>query len=147
MPHNLLPVHTHEGPARRANGHVPDSRHKHKQKKTSEAQRVASKFGISSKWRNELVAAAAEFAGTFMFLFFAFGGTQVANSAAVAENVGSAGQQQNNGNNSITQVPNTSVLMYISLIFGFSLMVNVWVFFRVSGGLFNPAVSFPPPHR
>ena len=87
------------------------------------------------------MAAAAEFAGTFMFLFFAFGGTQVANSAAVAENVGDAGQQQNNGNNSITQVPNTSVLMYISLIFGFSLMVNVWVFFRVSGGLFNPAVS------
>ena len=33
------------------------------------------------------------------------------------------------------------VLLYISLVFGFSLMVNVWVFFRISGGLFNPAVS------
>jgi MIP family channel proteins len=33
------------------------------------------------------------------------------------------------------------VLLYVSLIFGFSLMVNVWIFFRISGGLFNPAVT------
>lgn len=94
---------------------------------------------LTQKWRNELVAAAAEFVGTFMFLFFAFGGTQVANSAAVADNAATAGQDSSD--NSLTQQPNTSVLLYISLIFGFSLMVNVWVFFRVSGGLFNPAVS------
>lgn len=31
--------------------------------------------------------------------------------------------------------------MYISVCFGFSLMVNVWIFFRISGGLFNPAVT------
>jgi len=31
--------------------------------------------------------------------------------------------------------------LYISLCFGFSLAVNAWIFFRVSGGLFNPAVS------
>ena len=31
--------------------------------------------------------------------------------------------------------------LYISLSFGFSLAVNAWIFFRVSGGLFNPAVS------
>ena len=73
-----------------------------------------------------------------MFLFFAYGGTQVANTAATYSDGPTSGQQ----NNSITQTPNTSVLLYISLIFGFSLMVNVWVFFRVSGGLFNPAVSF-----
>jgi aquaporin related protein len=96
----------------------------------------------TQKWRNELVAMAAEFAGTFMFMFFAYGGTQVANSAAVADNASTEGQQ--NDSNSITQVPNTSVLLYISLVFGFSLMVNVWVFFRVSGGLFNPAVSDSP---
>ncbi|KAK8134321.1 hypothetical protein PG984_006333 [Apiospora sp. TS-2023a] len=34
-----------------------------------------------------------------------------------------------------------SVLLYISVIFGMSLMVNVWIFFRISGGLFNPAVT------
>lgn len=137
MARNLLPLHKKDRPPRRANGHIPNERHKHTNG-TSEAQKTASRWGISNKWRNELVAAAAEFAGTFMFLFFAFGGTQVANSAANAENASTAGQQ----NNSITQTPNTSVLLYISLIFGFSLMVNVWVFFRVSGGLFNPAVSY-----
>ncbi len=36
---------------------------------------------------------------------------------------------------------NTSSLLYIALSFGFSLAVNAWIFFRVSGGLFNPAVS------
>lgn len=73
-----------------------------------------------------------------MFLFFAFGGTQVANTAAIYSDRATAGQQDG----SITQAPNTSVLLFIALSFGFSLMVNVWVFFRVSGGLFNPAVSF-----
>ncbi|KAF2104028.1 aquaporin-like protein, partial [Rhizodiscina lignyota] len=29
----------------------------------------------------------------------------------------------------------------IALAFGFSLAVNVWAFFRISGGLFNPAVT------
>jgi aquaporin related protein len=36
--------------------------------------------------------------------------------------------------------PNTSNLMYSALSFGFALTVNVWAFFRVTGGLFNPAV-------
>ncbi|KAF2204241.1 aquaporin-like protein [Delitschia confertaspora ATCC 74209] len=92
---------------------------------------------LATRWRNELVASAAEFAGTFMFLFISYGGTQVANSAANANDASTAGQQ----NGSITQVPNSSILLYISLSFGFSLAVNVWVFFRVSGGLFNPAVT------
>jgi len=92
---------------------------------------------LSNLARNELVAFVAEFGGTFMFLFFAFGATQVANAAAVVAN-GAGGQQENH---SITQAPNTSVLLFISLAFGFSLTVNVWVFFRISGGLFNPAVT------
>lgn len=74
-----------------------------------------------------------EFVGTFLFLFFAFAGTQVANTAA-------AGASTEGGE--LAQVPNVSVLMYISLAFGFSLAVNAWVFFRISGGLFNPAVSY-----
>ncbi|MBE7179756.1 MAG: aquaporin [Terriglobus roseus] len=67
-----------------------------------------------------------------MFLFFAFTATQVANAAA-------SGADTSGG--SLTQTPNTSVLLYISLAFGFSLAVNVWTFFRISGGLFNPAVG------
>ena len=66
-----------------------------------------------------------EFVGTYLFLFFAFAGTQVANTPP-----GEAGSP-----------PDISALLYISLAFGFSLLVNVWIFFRISGGLFNPAVG------
>jgi hypothetical protein len=65
------------------------------------------------------------FVGTFPFLFFAFDGTQTANQIA---------DQGSGPGSALTQ------LLFISLVFDFSLAVNVWVFFRVSGGLFNPAV-------
>ncbi|KAI8936277.1 hypothetical protein NX059_006699 [Plenodomus lindquistii] len=141
---NVLPVHKKdtessnsrekrsEDTARREHRHPhiphPHIHHQHAHRRHS---------WITNKWRNELVAMAAEFAGTFMFLFFAFGGTSVANTAALYSDAATAGQQEN----SLSQAPNTGVLLYISLIFGFSLMINVWAFFRVSGGLFNPAVS------
>lgn len=80
---------------------------------------------LPNRARNHLIAMIGEFIGTFMFLFFAFSATQVANAAA-------AGAGTSGG--SLTQVPNTSVLLYISLAFGFSLAVNAWVFFRISGG-------------
>lgn len=31
--------------------------------------------------------------------------------------------------------------IHTALVYGFSLLVNVWAFYRISGGLFNPAVS------
>lgn len=68
-----------------------------------------------------------------MFLFFAFAGTQVANAK-------SATPSQATTTNATTGF-DPAVMLYISLAFGFSLMVNVWVFFRISGGLFNPAVN------
>lgn len=79
--------------------------------------------------RNNCIAMLGEFVGTFLFLFFAFAGTQVANTPKPAEGA----------------TPNTSNLLYASLAFGFSLMVNVWAFYRVTGGLFNPAVCFFSP--
>ncbi|OAL49753.1 aquaporin-5 [Pyrenochaeta sp. DS3sAY3a] len=85
----------------------------------------------NGRWKNDLLAGLAEFVGTFMFLFFSFGGTQLANSSSDAVNV----------DNSVAPLANTSVLLYIALSFGFSLMVNVWVFYRISGGLFNPSVT------
>ena len=81
--------------------------------------------------RNHIIAFWGEFIGTFLFLFFAFAGTQVANS-----------QTQGGASSSIAQGSNPAQLLYISLCFGFSLAVNAWVFFRISGGLFNPAVCF-----
>ncbi|PVI07880.1 aquaporin-like protein [Periconia macrospinosa] len=137
--HNILPFSNKETSSGQANGNTNGKEKQNGNNSTNNALSRATrfKFAVTARWKNELVAAAAEFAGTYMFLFFAFGGTQVANSAARNDDPSTAGQE----NNSITQAPNTSVLLYISLIFGFSLMVNVWVFFRVSGGLFNPAVT------
>lgn len=59
-----------------------------------------------------------------MFLFFAFAGTQVANIGA-GETTSTT-----NSDNGFSPI----VLLYIAVSFGFSLMVNVWIFFRISGG-------------
>lgn len=77
--------------------------------------------------RHLFISMLGEFVGTALFLTFAFAATQVANSSKSAD--GS---------------PSIATLLYISLAFGFSLLVNVWIFFRISGGLFNPAVCFTP---
>jgi aquaporin related protein len=89
---------------------------------------------MGSNAKNHFVAFVGEFVGTTMFLFFAFSGTQVAN-------IGSAASDQNTTTGEATGF-SPNVLLYIALVFSFSLMVNVWVFFRISGGLFNPAVTF-----
>jgi len=80
--------------------------------------------------RNHFVATSAEFTGTFLFLFFAFSGTQVALLAHPLDKTNKVGTPSD-----------PSQLLYISLCFGFSLAVNAWVFFRISGALFNPAVT------
>lgn len=53
-----------------------------------------------------------------------------------------------------TNPPSISQLMFISVGVGFSLCLSIWPWFRVSGGLFNPALAFAlgvtgqlPPHR
>ena len=81
---------------------------------------------LPTRARHLLISFLGEFIGTFLFLFFAFAATQTANNLL--------------GNRPM----DIQSLMYISLAFGFSLAVNVWVFFRVSGGLFNPAVRSLP---
>ena len=103
-------------------------------RKASSAKKRGLAFipgGPQNAIRNHAIAMAGEFAGTFLFLFFAFTGTQVANS-----------QTQGTTSTTIAQGSNPAQLLYISLCFGFSLAVNAWVFFRISGGLFNPAVTF-----
>jgi len=86
----------------------------------------------------DFVATIGEFVGTTMFLFFAFAGTQVANiQSSASSNSSSTSNTTTGGATGF----NVSVYLYISIIFGFSLMVNVWIFFRISGGLFNPAVT------
>lgn len=105
-----------QNPLRRpkANGPVPNNR-------DVERQRNNESGGVLDKGvRGHLVAMSGEFVGTVMFLYFAFAATQIANT--------------------VGEVPSLNQLMFISLAFGFSLLVAAWVFYRISGGLFNPAV-------
>ncbi|CAI4218464.1 unnamed protein product [Parascedosporium putredinis] len=81
-------------------------------------------FGMKHPVRNEIVAALAEFCGTFMFLFLAFGATQGA-LLTLAEG----------------ESPGPATLLFISAAFGGAIAANVWAFYRVSGGMFNPAVT------
>ncbi|KAK6083223.1 MIP family channel protein [Seiridium cupressi] len=94
--------------------------------------RLPWSYLMDTKLKNDVVAALGEFVGTTMFLFFAFIGTGVANIPA-----GTGGDTTTTG---VTGF-DIGVQTYIALCFGFSLMVNAWVFYRISGGLFNPAVT------
>ncbi|KAK0654770.1 MIP family channel protein [Cercophora newfieldiana] len=79
--------------------------------------------------RNNTVAALGEFVGTFLFLFFAFAGTQVAHTPVPDDTV------------EPDPKPNLIGLLWISTVFGVSLTANVWAFYRITGGLFNPSVT------
>lgn len=94
------------------------------------ARRVPIISALPVKLKGHVVACAGEFVGTFLFLLFALGGTNVVNTAPAE------------GANAAALSANSAKLLYISLCFGMSLAVNAWVFFRISGGLFNPAVTF-----
>ncbi|EXJ88699.1 hypothetical protein A1O1_05631 [Capronia coronata CBS 617.96] len=79
----------------------------------------------NSKWRSVRlhgIAMCGEFVGTTMFLWFSFAGAQTAYETGGVANT-------------------SSQVMLTSLSFGFSLLVTVWAFYRISGGLFNPAVT------
>ncbi|OIW27891.1 aquaporin-like protein [Coniochaeta ligniaria NRRL 30616] len=79
-----------------------------------------------STMQSHIFAAIAEFIGTFMFLFLAYAGHLMA--------VSQASVKVNGG------MDNQTVLI-VGLAYAISLLVNVWAFYRISGGLFNPAVS------
>ncbi|KAF2864812.1 aquaporin [Massariosphaeria phaeospora] len=75
------------------------------------------------------VAATGEFCGTFMFLWFAFAGQIMITTQA-------------SDNSTLNGGPSSQTNIMLALVYGFSLLVNVWAFYRISGGLFNPAVTF-----
>jgi aquaporin rerated protein, other eukaryote len=79
-----------------------------------------------SNLRNDLLTALLEFFGTTLFLFIGFGGIQ-ASAAEAARNPATASH--------IDQV------LYISTCMGLSLLVSAWMFYRVSGAVFNPNIS------
>lgn len=74
----------------------------------------------------DMTAALLEFIGTAFFMLLGLGGIQ----AATAENL-----------TSVRPASNIQQVLYISTCMGFSLLVSAWLFFRITGGLFNPNVS------
>ncbi|KAF2625521.1 lens fiber major intrinsic protein [Macroventuria anomochaeta] len=81
--------------------------------------------------RREIAAFLGELIGTFMFLFLAFTGTQIALNAAGTQQLTSSDKP----------APDVTKLIYIAFAFGVSLAINVAIFADISGGKFNPAVT------
>jgi len=90
---------------------------------------VAPRSGIVE----DLEAALLEFVGTILFLLLGLGGIQAA-ATSNAASAAASGQ-------AVSTVPSISQLLYIAVSMGLSLLVSVWLFYRVTGGVFNPAVS------
>lgn len=79
----------------------------------------------NSAMQNHMIAVFGEFVGTFMFLWSAFAIAQIANQDSTVKTAGS----------------HPSQLVMISFGFGCSVAVAVAIFYRVSGGNLNPAVT------
>lgn len=71
-----------------------------------------------------LVAATGEFVGTFLFLFMAYAGHMMILDPSAAS----------------TSTPGFLQTLATASVYGFSLLVTAWAFYRISGGLFNPSV-------
>lgn len=84
-----------------------------------------------SGFQNHFMAALGEFIGTTMFLFLAEGGAKTAQLAVSSNNAQTTGPTQ----------LNNETIMFIALSFGMSLLVTAWMFYRITGGLFNPAIT------
>ncbi|KAG9017723.1 Aquaporin-4 [Tulasnella sp. JGI-2019a] len=90
--------------------------------------------------KRDMEAAVLEFCGTFVFLLLGLGGIQaaaVSNEAALS----ATSATDSGGGVSVNRVASIDQLMYISTAMGLSLLIAVWLFYRVTGGVFNPAVS------
>jgi len=73
----------------------------------------------------------SEFVGTFFFMLIGLGG----NSAVINDTAAAA--QFNGGDASA----DPAKILLIATVWGVAVTVNAWTFFRISGGLFNPAVT------
>jgi aquaporin rerated protein, other eukaryote len=79
--------------------------------------------GIFSTLHDDLAAAAFEFVGTTFWLLIGLGGIQ-----AAQDSTGFASSS-------------ISFAFYVSACMGLSLLAAAWLFYRVTGGLFNPNIS------
>lgn len=78
--------------------------------------------------RHHLVAALGEFVGTFLFLFFGYASHSM---IATAERPTPEGLRDGYS---------AQATVFIALAYAMAILVTVWAMYRISGGLFNPAV-------
>lgn len=78
--------------------------------------------------RGHLVAFAAEFVGTVLFLWFAFAAHLMAVDEAF-EYTDFSGRRS------------SQIIVHVALAYGISFLVTSWAFYRIAGGLFNPAIT------
>ena len=81
--------------------------------------------------RGHVVGVVGEFFGTFAFIFSAFAAVEAASAST---------NKKTDDVSTKPAVVSPALLLYWALAQAFSLGVFAWVFFRVSGGLFNPVV-------
>jgi aquaporin related protein len=79
--------------------------------------------------RGHVVAMSGELDVTVLFLWFAFARNQTASQSTPA-----------------STVLEPQGIMFTALSYGMSLLVVAWAIYRISGGLFNPAVSSRLPN-
>ena len=90
---------------------------------TTEEPSPYSMRGFFTTFKLDFKAAILEFVGTTFFLLLGLGGIQAANADAVISG------------NSIVHA------LYIATSMGLSLLVAAWLFYRITGGLFNPNIT------
>ncbi|KAH8200885.1 hypothetical protein TruAng_004971 [Truncatella angustata] len=103
----------------------------HEMKRRARWEDRKSRIRHQKQWhlttlQTHLVAASGEFVGTFFFLFFGYAGHLMV---------------VNQSNTSQVETPGVIQTVCVAYAYGFSLLVTVWAFYRISGGLFNPAVT------
>lgn len=114
--HSRSPGGTRDSASTRRLAHQPFAGEEEERTKAEEPS-------IWQGMRGHVVAMSGELVGTVLFLWFAFAGNQVASQSTPA-----------------ATVLEPQGIMFIALSYGMSLLVVAWAFYRISGGLFNPAV-------
>ncbi|KAF8602331.1 aquaporin-like protein, partial [Ceratobasidium sp. AG-I] len=88
--------------------------------------------------KDDAQAAVLEFIGTVVWLLLSLGGIQASAFSAMRQ---SSEPPQVVHGHPVGTVPSISQLLFNSLSMGMGLLSAVWLFYRVTGGLFNPNVT------
>jgi len=80
--------------------------------------------------RDDAISGAIEFLGTTTFLLLGLGGVQAAVTSSASSRAAAA-----------PGAKSPDEIMFIATSFGLALLTSAWTFYRVTGGVFNPAVA------